>query len=188
MRKLILIKHAAPQVVPGLAPEKWMLSEQGKHRSSELSQAIAAYAPKIVLASLEPKAAETGEIVAARLGVAFETAPGLHEHDRSNVPHLPSREFISMVELFFRRPGERVLGNESGDEVLERFEKAIDDVIASHPEGNIAIVSHGTVIALWAERHLGGRGFEWWREMELPSFLVVEIPQYRLVEKVARVG
>ena len=103
--------------------------------------------------------------MAERLGVPTATAPGLHEHERSGVPHLPGREFISLMELLFRRPGERVLGAESADEAAGRFERALEDVMASFGgEGrrltkavraatgaapsNLAVVSHGTVIAL----------------------------------------
>src|SRR4051812_18932416 len=176
MPSLILIKHAAPIVAPGVPSEEWTLSEQGKHACTPLAEAILPYAPVAVVASLEPKAAESGEILAARLGIPFETAEGLHEHDRSNVPHMPSREFISLVELFFRKPAERVLGRESADEALERFEQAVDDVLGRYSEQNVAIVSHGTVIALLLAEYGGGKGFELWRKMGLPSFAVLELP------------
>src|SRR4051812_34704743 len=169
MRKLILVKHAAPQVVPGVPPEKWTLSEQGKQRCAALADALRAYQPAAVVSSLEPKAAETGELVAGQLTLPFEAVEGLHEHDRSNVPHLPSREFISLMELFFRRPAERVLGRETADEALRRFESAVERVQSDHPDQTVAIVSHGTVIALFVAKHGGGRAYDLWRQMSLPS-------------------
>ncbi len=187
MAKLILVKHAAPVVTPGVPPEKWVLSEQGKLRCGPLAEAVRPYAPAVVVASLEPKAAETGEVVAAHLGAAFEAAAGLHEHDRSNVPHLPSREFISLVEVFFRKPAERVLGRESADEALARFERAVSDVLARYPAGNVAVVSHGTVLALLLAKHGGGKPFELWRKMGLPSYAVVEVPAWRVERVVGQV-
>jgi broad specificity phosphatase PhoE len=178
MRKLILVKHAAPQVVPGVPPEKWALSDQGKHRCGPLAEALRAYQPEIVVSSLEPKADETGELVAGHLTLPFEAVEGLHEHDRSNVPHLPSREFISLMELFFRRPAERALGRESADEALRRFEAAVERVLADHEDRNVAIVSHGTVIALFVAKHGGGKAFDLWRQMGLPSFRVLGLPGY----------
>ena len=68
---------------------------------------------------------ETAEEVGKRLGVRVETAAGLAEHDRSNVPHMRSGEFISHVELFFRRPRELVLGNETAEQTAERFEAPV---------------------------------------------------------------
>ena len=187
MPNLILIKHAAPAVAPGVPPEEWVLSDVGRRRCPALAEAVRPYAPAAVVASVEPKASETGRVVAAGLGVPFETADGLHEHDRSNVPHLPSREFISLIEVFFRKPAERVLGRESADEALARFERAVSDVLARYPDGNVAVVSHGTVLALLLAKHGGGKPFELWRKMGLPSYAVVELPAWRVERVVGQV-
>jgi broad specificity phosphatase PhoE len=188
MRKLILIKHASPLVVPGTPPQNWKLSDKGRESCGPLANAVRAHAPTIIVASDEPKAKETAELVANALGVPVETAPGLHEHDRTNVPHMRSGEFISHMEVFFRKPTERVLGRESAVAALDRFEQAVNDVVAKHAEGNVAIVSHGTVIALLAAEHSDRYGFELWREMGLPSFAVFELPGFRLSEVIAKVG
>jgi broad specificity phosphatase PhoE len=186
MRKLILIKHARPLVDPSKSSELWQLSDEGREQAKALAAKIAPHAPAIVVSSDEPKAIETAAILAEELNVQTESAADLHEHDRSNVPHMRSGEFISHVELFFRRPGERVLGRETATEALGRFENAIDDVLAKHTEGNIAIVSHGTVIALSIEAHSDRNGFQVWREMSLPSFAVFELPEMKLIELQAR--
>src|SRR4051794_25818359 len=93
-RKLILVKHAPPEVVPGVAPEKWTLSAKGRDLCAPLADQLAAHAPAVIVSSEEPKAAETARLVAERLNVPWHTAHGLHEHDRSNVPHMRSGEFI----------------------------------------------------------------------------------------------
>lgn len=187
MPSLILVKHAAPQVVPETPSEKWVLSEAGKHACTPLAESIARYDPAAVIASMEPKAAETGELLAARLGLPFETTIGLHEHDRSNVPHMQSREFISLVELLFRKPAECVLGKESGEEALMRFQKSLDGLIKARPDQNLVVVSHGTVIALLLEKYGGGRGFELWRRMGLPSFAIIDLPQWRVRKVIERI-
>ncbi len=185
MRKLILIKHASPQVEPLVPPELWALSDKGRGQCPGLAEAVRPYQPALFICSSERKAEETGRAVAELLGVTAASSPGLGEHDRSDVPHMPSREFISMMELFFRRPQERVLGAETADEATERFEKALAAQLDTHPQGNLAVVSHGTVIALFLARHGGGNGFQLWREMGLPSLAVIEIPGYR-IETVVR--
>jgi broad specificity phosphatase PhoE len=196
MRKLILIKHASPLVVPGTPPEKWKLSDKGRESCAALAEAVRPHAPAIIVASSEPKAQETAEILGEKLGVAVETADGLHEHDRSNVPHMRSGEFISHMEVFFRRPTERVLGRESAVAALDRFESAVNTVVEKHAGaagagggggGNIAIVSHGTVIALLAAEHSDRYGFELWREMGLPSFLTMDLPGYDVRDVIAKV-
>ena len=188
MRKLILIKHASPQVQPDLPPEQWPLSEEGKARCEALARAVAALAPAVVVSSKELKAEETALVLARHLGVPHHAAADLHEHDRSNVPQLRSAEFISMMELLFRRPNELVLGKETAVAALSRFESALDEVVLAHPDGNVAVVSHGTVIALLLEKlDRRRRGFEVWRAMKLPSYAVLSLPEMvveRVVESV----
>jgi broad specificity phosphatase PhoE len=187
MRKLILIKHAPPEVVPGVPPERWSLSERGRQLCIPLAEAVMPYAPAAVVSSTEPKAAETGKLIASALGVPFETAPDLHEHDRSDVPHMPSREFISAMELFFRRPGELVLGRETADGAEARFRKAVTRVLDTRAGGNVAVVSHGTVIALLVAKAAGQSPFRLWRELGLPSFLVLAWPDLVVEQMVASV-
>src|SRR5690242_3605704 len=129
MRKLILIKHCPPEVLPEVPSERWHLSGKGKALCLPLADALKPHAPALVVSSEEPKAAETAQAVAERLKLPWRTATGLHEHDRSNVPHMRSGEFISMMELLFRKPRERVLGRETADEARDRFEDAVLDVV-----------------------------------------------------------
>jgi broad specificity phosphatase PhoE len=187
-RKLVLVKHAPPEVVPEVPSEKWTLSEKGRALCVPLADRIAAYAPAMIVSSDEPKAAETARLVAERLGIPWRTAPGLHEHDRSNVPHMRSGEFISMMELFFRKPGELVLGRETAEQARARFVAAVRRAVEDSPPGNLAIVAHGTVIAL-LEPGRGQRSpFQVWRAMGLPSFLTLSLPDLELLESVDRVA
>jgi broad specificity phosphatase PhoE len=190
-RKIILIKHASPFVVPGTPPERWKLSDQGRESCGPLAEALRAHAPTVIVASQEPKAEETARLVGEKLGVPAETASGLHEHDRSNVPHMRSGEFISHMELFFRRPRELVLGSETAQECAERFEDAIAEVLATRAQGNVAIVSHGTAIALFIARHSQENDYALWRRMGLPSFAVLALPDLsveQIVDQVVRVA
>lgn len=184
MRKLILIKHASPLVDPTKSSETWRLSEKGKASCEPLADALRAHELNVLVSSSEPKAQETAQILAEKLGVPTEPGADLFEHDRSNVPHMRSGEFISHMEVFFRRPGELLLGRESADDALSRFEAAVDEVLAGHSSGNIGIVSHGTVIALFVAEHSKRAGFELWRQMGLPSFVVMSLPGFE-VETIA---
>ena len=188
MRKLILIKHASPLVIPGAPAQEWKLSDKGKESCIPLAEGLREHAPAVIVASEEPKARETAEIIALRLGIRFEAAPNLHEHDRSNVPHMRSGEFISHMEVFFRKRHERVLGRETAREADDRFAAAVDDVLAEHPQGNVAIVAHGTVIALFLCRHGGKKPFELWREMGLPSFAVLSLPDFQITTVTRKIG
>ena len=188
MRKLILIKHARPQVVDGIASHEWQLSEEGRKACTSLAEIIRQHDPKVIVSSDEPKAQETGKLVAEALGCPFETAPGLQEHDRSNVPMMRSSEFLSALALFFREPNRRVLGRETADEAAGRFDRAIDAILARHPEGNLAVVTHGTVLALFTSENGGGDPFLLYRQLGLPSVVVFSVPDYRVLEKQERIA
>jgi broad specificity phosphatase PhoE len=188
MKRLILVKHAPPEVDPAQSSEKWNLGEKGRKACEGLVERLRRYDVMEIITSRESKAVQTGEEVGQRLGLKVRSAPGLEEHDRRNVPHMRSGEFISMVELFFRRPGELVLGDETAEEALARFEAAIDGIVDNTTESTVAVVTHGTVLALFLEKHRAGKtGFELWRSLGLPSFVVMELPGYKIVEMVERV-
>lgn len=171
-----------------MPPERWGLSDKGRAACEPLARALAGHAIARIVSSEESKAAQTAERIADFLQVPWHTAPGLHEHDRGNVPHMPSREFISHIELLFRRPDELVLGRESADEALARFEAAVRLAVDAQPDGNVAVVSHGTVIALLVARYNQLQPFDLWRQLGLPSFVVLDWPTKRIIERVDRIA
>lgn len=187
MPNLILIKHAAPLVDPARASRLWKLSDAGREKCAALAEALRSFSPRAIICSEEPKARETGELVARHLGIPSTSAPGLQEHDRSNVPHMRSGEFISMMELFFRRPDELVLGRETASQATARFCAALDGVLKHHPDTSIAVVTHGTVLALYLAALTDRPAFELWREMGLPSLAAIDRAAKSLIDLVARI-
>jgi len=187
MSKLILIKHAPPQQDPNVSSHDWKLSEAGKAKAAALAERLRPHAPQRILTSDEPKAIETGEIIAAALGVPGEIIPDLHEHDRSNVPQMPTREFISSMALFFKRRNELVLGKETAEQAERRVRGAIDGILSKHAGEDVAIVTHGTVLALYLASLLRTDAFELWRRWGLPSYVVIDRETKQAVETVERI-
>ena len=188
MRKLILIKHAKPEVEQDVPSHEWELSPEGRESCKPLASAVAKHEPKIVVTSDEPKAIETGSILAQLMGITSRMGDDLHEHDRTNVPMMQSREFISTMALFFKDRTRLVLGRETAQAALNRFERAVEQVLRQEPAGNVAIVTHGTVLALFAEARGAGDGFGLWRKMGLPSLAVFSSPDFELVEILERLA
>jgi broad specificity phosphatase PhoE len=187
MRKLILVKHARPRVVDHLPSHEWVLSEEGRAACGPLAEAVGRHEPGVIVASEEPKARQTGELLAGALAAPFESAAGLEEHDRSNVPMMPSREFLSLLALFFKEPRRLVLGRETAEQAEERFVAAIDSLLGRFPEKNIAVVTHGTVLSLFAARHGVGDPFLLYRKLGLPSVIIFGLPDYQVIEQVERI-
>jgi broad specificity phosphatase PhoE len=154
-----------------------------------LAERLATYAPTAVVASLEPKAMETGQIVARRLGIPFETAPNLHEHDRLNVGFLGTREeFQAKVTRLLEDPVSLVFGNETGDQAHQRYASAIARVLERFPAGNLVVVSHGTVMSLYVSCAAGIQPVPFWKRLDLPAFAVLSLPDLELIEVVETVA
>jgi broad specificity phosphatase PhoE len=188
VRKLILVRHSLPEIVSDLPANQWHLSGTGRLRCKRLAKRLATYAPNVIVASLEPKATETGRIVADILGKPFETVENLHEHDRSNVGLLDTKEqFEARVASFFENPQKLVFGRETADDAHRRFAKAVAGVIGKCPSGNLAVVTHGTVMTLFVARAAGLEPFPFWKRLGLPSFVVLSLPEFGLLTIVENV-
>jgi broad specificity phosphatase PhoE len=112
---------------------------------------------------------------------------GLHEHDRSLVGWLARGEFEAAIARLFERPGGLVLGSETADQAHARFVGAVAGVIERYPEETVAVVAHGTVIALFVARAAGLEPFGLWKRLGLPSFVVLSRPTLELLAIVEEV-
>ena len=183
--RLVLVKHSHVDVVPGLPPRRWELSAEGRRRALVLADRLAEFGAVQVVSSIEPKAAETAEIVAQRLGVPAVTAKGLHEHERETAPFLGAEAFAAAVAWLFEEPGRVVFGEESADSAGDRFAAAVEALSGDHDE---IVVAHGTVIALYVSRIAGIDPYPLWQSLGLPSYVVLSRgarPQVEVVTGVA---
>jgi len=179
---LILVKHSLPEILEDIPARGWHLSEEGRERARELAGKLIGYQPEIIVSSVEPKARETASILAENLGLEFFEVKNLHEHDRSGVPYHSKDEFQDLVRELFARPDELVFGNETANEALVRFRQAIDIVLNSYVRKSIVVVAHGTVISLYVAGLTGCSGFYLWKELGLPSFVVLDIQSKILIK------
>lgn len=187
MNYLVLVKHSLPEIIPTTPAKEWQLSKAGRVRCKALADHLAPYFPDVLISSLEPKAIETAQIAAHRLNKPYYTHEGLHEHDRTGVDFLGREQFEAKVKEFFLHPDRLVFGKETAAQAVERFSKALTAVEVEHPNKNIVVVSHGTVITLFVEKISNLDSFSFWRSLDLPSFVVLSLPQHSLVKIVESV-
>lgn len=184
-RRLILVRHSLPEFVTGVPARQWQLSAEGRHRCERLAGRLAAYDLAAIVTSEEPKAVETGQIVARILHLPCESAHGLHEHERGVVKEIGDQdEFRAQVARLFERPDELVMGYETADQAHARLAAAVARIVTQHASGNLAIVSHGTVMTLLIARANGLDPLPFWRGLGLPGFAVLSLPGLRLLEVV----
>jgi broad specificity phosphatase PhoE len=187
-RKLVLVRHSLPGFVVGVPASKWQLSDEGRRRCQRLADRLAAYDLAAVVTSTEPKAVETGQIVADSLSLPLETALGLHEHERGMVTSTGDQDaFQEQARRLFERPDELIFGAETADQAHARFATAVAAVIEQHPHGNLAIVTHGTVMTLFIARSAGLDPVPFWKSLGLPAFAVLSLPGLHLMEVIDNV-
>lgn len=182
MKQLILVKHSLPEIVEDVPACEWELSEKGRVFAELLADRLRQYRPEVIISSTEPKARQTAEIVGVNLSIAPHVADGLHEHDRSHSPFYPKDEFQSLVREFFDKPDVLIFGDETASQALTRFRDSINSILNSHVNKNLVVVAHGTVISLFVSWLTGVDGYLLWRELGLPSFVLLDVQSKLLLK------
>jgi broad specificity phosphatase PhoE len=178
---LILVKHSVPEIYGDRPATTWKLSVKGRLRAQRLAEELKKFEPEILVSSHEPKAKETAEIVASYFALKVQVVPGLHEHDRSNVPYLSHDAFQSSIRDFFREPDQLVFGNETADQTYARFYRAVHSILNENRNQTVAVVTHGTVISLFVSRLTGSSDLELWKKLGLPSFVAMDLHSNTLI-------
>src|SRR5205085_11952286 len=104
--------------------------------------------------------------------------------ERSKAAFRSTADFEAEVAALFARPGELVMGDETADQARERFTRALTGVAEQHPGGDVIVVAHGTVITLFVAAVAGVAPFPLWKRLGLPSFVVLALPGFEVLEMV----
>src|SRR4028118_944548 len=155
-QELLLVRHGqstANAMGVWQGQMEFPLSEEGRRQASLAGQALAGTDYDAIYSSPLARAFETAEIIARESGFAGEVVPmrGLIERhggvleghtwaDQEERNPAFAQEFLSLPEE------ERwaFAGAETDEQVMARFEAALDKIRSRHPEGaRIVVVSHG---------------------------------------------
>lgn len=183
MPPLILVRHSQSQMDPEQPARYWGLTAEGRLRCQVLAEALRPYQPQRIVSSREPKALETGQLLAQALRLPWTMAAGLHEHEREHLPFLDTQTFLARVADLFVRPTELVLGEETARQAEGRFTQAVTAALARYPDECLAITTHGTVLSLFVARLCGLDGYKLWQWLEMPAFVVLTYPQGELLAR-----
>lgn len=179
MAKLILVKHAPPEITPGVISHRWVLSAEGRDRCTWLATELKAQGVGRLYSSLEPKALETAALAAVKLGLEVRPRRDLHENDRAGLGFGPLDALKQRMRRFFEAPSELIVGQESADAALQRFEAAVRAATAEAPDQTIAIVTHGAVLTLLAASYNPINAFEFWEALTPPSWAPLDPATFR---------
>jgi len=188
MPNLVFIRHSQTQPDTETPSRLWKLTEEGRRRCGPLAEQLTHFNLDVIVTSMEPKAIETGKLVAQRLGIPCQVMENLHEHERETAPYFETREeFLAAVASLFTRPTELVFGDETALEAQMRFEGAVESTLAAFPWENIAIVTHGTVLSLFASQHTGQNIYPYWQSLGMPAIVAFSYPEMKLLAQVNKI-
>ena len=179
MRRLILVRHSVPDIRRDVPAAEWRLSAEGAARARALSRQLQPADATCVFTSREPKATETARLLAGEWQLPVEEVPGLQEHERPEAQLLSRDAFERKIADLFARPGQLVFGAETADQARRRFTAALVRLL-TRAAGDIVVVSHGTVIALFVAEVSGVEPFAFWKRQEMPFAVTLTLPELRL--------
>jgi broad specificity phosphatase PhoE len=120
------------------------LNETGRAQAEALAEKLADERVEAVYSSDLRRAAETAEIVGARLGLPVEHEPGLREIDVGSWQGLTKAQIDG-------RPWD----GETYEQHADRVTRALQAIAARHPDGQVLVVSHGGTLRRVQQAVLG---------------------------------
>ena len=168
LQELLLVRHGQSTAnAKGIwqGQMEFALSEEGRRQATLAGHALAREPFDGLYSSPLSRAFETAEIIRDETGFAGEVVPveGLSErHGGILEGHTWAEQEKRNPELakkFLAIPEEErwsLVGAETDEEVIARFEEAVSSIRARHPAGSrIAIVSHGGVMRAFLRDRFG---------------------------------
>jgi broad specificity phosphatase PhoE len=122
------------------------LNATGREQAAELGESFVARGIDAIISSDLRRAAETAEIVGARLGLAVELDPRLREVDVGEWSGLTSAEVEARYPDGYRRRRTGMTGWDHGEDLAamaNRVAAALFDLAARYPGRRVLVVTHG---------------------------------------------
>ncbi len=158
--RLMLVRHGeTPSNVRHVLdsrPPGPPLTELGRRQAEALADRLADHPVVAVYASTAIRAQETAEPVAKFHGLPVDVLEGVHEVQVGDLEGLSDLDSIKRFgEIFLRwTAGDLAAampGGETGQEIHDRFLKAVSTIREEHSDGVVVVATHGGVIRLIAE-------------------------------------
>lgn len=162
---LILVRHALPEVVQGVAASKWGLAERSREDCVLLAHHLPARLAPLVYASSQPKAAETAGVIALRRGLRVQADERLREADQDTGW---VDDYEDLAASYLR--GQLAPGWEPQAAVSKRFGEAVQEALEDAPNGaDLVVVDHGLAMTLYLSTRVQLDREAFWRGLSFPD-------------------
>lgn len=168
--RIILVRHAMPEVERGVSSRSWRLGESAKEDCVLLAHALPSHLAPTVYCSDQPKVVETAAVIALRRGLSVVQDARFAEVDQGD----------RWIEEDYRGVAARYLsgfdepGWEPRDQVVARFGAGIAGVCSRRQGGDTVVVSHGLALSLWLASVTGIELVTFWRDLSFPDAWAVD--------------
>ena len=155
------------------------LSERGISDAARVAELLAYEGITHVVSSPYRRAMQTVEGIARRNGIAVEMDDRFRERKLAANPveHFQEAVLQAWEDFGFALPG-----GESGYDAQKRGVAALMNVIQRHGGGNIAIGTHGNIMALMLNYYDKRYDYAFWRKLSMPDIYRLTVEQEALVE------
>jgi broad specificity phosphatase PhoE len=174
MTRIVLIRHAMPQIEEGVPAADWKLSPEGTAAATALAARLTRFEFAEIASSAEPKAVGTATAIAQALKLPVAIDDDFAETRRRTVGFLRREEIDAGIRRLFENPSEIVYGEESADAAHTRFALAIAR-LTTKGVSDIAVVTHGTILSVYASRVAPiADVFSFWKSLKLPDAILLD--------------
>jgi len=136
--KVILLRHAAPEVRPGVRPERWSLSDDGRQAARLLRGQLPERA--VLASSREAKAIETPGCRSGSTSLAHRRNFGEVQRVEPFDDHHHSRRLAWVRNEL----DDRHIGWETPSQAAVRFQAGLDAI-----DDDVVVATHGMVMTAW---------------------------------------
>lgn len=181
---LILVRHAASQPQPGTSAHDWQLAHSGRDQCRLLADRLRPYNLNHIITSDEPKALQTGTLIADYLGnLSLTQDASLRETHRKTAPYFADEAaFRQAIAAAMHQPQQLLYGEETFEAARLRFSAAVEHLTNAHPDESIALVSHGTILSLYLAHQMSIPPFAIWSLLDMPAYAVLTLPDLQVCE------
>ncbi len=154
------------------------LTPLGRDQARVLAESMAGERIARVWTSDMARAVQTGEIVAARLGVDVIVRKGLREFgvgDAAGTTGDPDPFAATFASWLDGDLAARIPGGESGADVVERYEAVLDEVADGHRGESVLVISHGGVMSMALSALATNLSLSHSRDLPMPNCGVVAL-------------
>jgi broad specificity phosphatase PhoE len=178
--RVLIVRHAdATYRQPELVSDDggW-LTRKGVGQASELGATVCSEHPVAVYTSTMHRAAQTGGIAGATVGLMPRVIRGLQELEVGDFNGVPDGdpELAAVYTAWFDGDLDREMpGAGTGRDLIRRFRVAIDAVVDAHPNQTVIVISHGGVMSMAVPRLCTNIPDDVARQRYLPNCAIVAV-------------